>query len=292
MALFFVLYLKVLKIQAMNHFTHFKKSCFLTPFLLLLIAFAVPAFSTEEDKNKTAVVIELDKKHLSFRELFVRIQVDFDEVISQTNRLESYPGVEVLRQNIRKDGKIDVDIIIKTEFFVYDPITHQNANGPVRISLFDVEVITVDNISGVQSSQGGNEHINARIIEIKPLDQASEKPGDANAKPITQESINELAEEANAPKPRNAREMLSQQYILYPNPVLGGNISLKGFSDDEHVSSIKIFNALGVFVKNIPVQFVNNGTVQASVNDLPSGIYFLRMHTAKGEIVKRFNIQQ
>jgi hypothetical protein len=276
----------------MSAFTTFRKLLLVLPIFLLVFVLTNPAFSGIEDKNKTAVVIELDRKQLTYTELNAKIQLDFDDVVVQTNRIEAFPGVEVVRQNIRKDGKIDVDIIIKTEFFVYDQITQQNAADPVRITLFDIEVITVDNISGVQSSEGGSHFVNARILEIKPVIQIENKPNESNSKPSPSESSNRTDDESSSLKPKQTREMLSQQFVLYPNPVQSGQLSLKGFGDDTYVSSIKIFNALGVFVKNIPVQFIQNGTVQANVSDLPSGIYFLRMNTTQGEIVKRFNVQQ
>jgi hypothetical protein len=74
---------------------------------------------------------------------------------------------------------------------------------------------------------------------------------------------------------------------LTPNPV-NDNLTLNYYSSVSTYSTIEIRNALGEVMKKFDVGSAMNFTKTISVNDLPGGIYFVRVNTTHGVIQEKF----
>ena len=186
-------------------------------------------------------------------------------------------GTEV-KTSKAKDGKVDVDIIIRGGEINPD-ILPLPTNQDVKIKIFEIEYITVDNISGVYGSQDipPTGVTAAKVTGVDYTDEAG------TPSTLSQESPIEIA-----PLFRVATIKKFTDVNVYPNPSRDGNLNLS-LSDDITVSLITVHNAVGALVYQVrPVPASQQ--INLSLDNLNSGVYFIRLETASGEIVKKFNI--
>ena len=76
----------------------------------------------------------------------------------------------------------------------------------------------------------------------------------------------------------------SESYFnIFPNPA-SDNITI---STNQEITEVNIYNILGVNVYN--EQFtINNSQLNVNISDFSNGVYFIKVKTEEGEIVKRF----
>lgn len=86
-------------------------------------------------------------------------------------------------------------------------------------------------------------------------------------------------------RPRTARA--PDSIVLYPNPA-SEVLTITG--RDATIYSMKLYNALGVAVRDIPL--VNARSTQLDASNLSAGAYFIRVATNLGEEVVPFNISR
>lgn len=77
-------------------------------------------------------------------------------------------------------------------------------------------------------------------------------------------------------------EEYANNFEIYPNPVEN---FLKLSAVSGQLSVIKIYNMLGLLVDEIEV---NANEIEINTSDYKNGVYFIRINTEKGNIVKRF----
>ena len=195
-----------------------------------------------------------------------------------------------IRTNSARDGKVDVDIIIRTEYYSskFQPFTNE---PDVRIEVGIMSFITVDNISGVfqNGSDVGQNPVHLQDVTVF-IDGHNEENESANN--ITNESSLNLGDfqlnEINSIQP--LRNQFAE-ITLFPNPVNGSLLNIAAKSEFDGITEIVIHNALGNLVKKQNTnQNTGNTTIQVDVDELSSGIYFLTISNSSGKTVKKFTV--
>lgn len=184
-----------------------------------------------------------------------------------------------------KDGKVDVDIIIRGGSL--KPIINAGIEqDEIKLKLFVCEVITVDNISGVyQASGNGNSSNVARIIRTS-VDAASENEGNSGISAIPTLNQNSIRAELSSASVLNTKS--TGEVVLFPNPVSDGFLNIKG-NDALIAGPLSIHNALGATVTSIVV-FEGEQMLQIPVDKLAKGVYYVRLQTVSGLVIKKFNV--
>jgi hypothetical protein len=185
-----------------------------------------------------------------------------------------------------KDGKVDVDIIIRGGSL--KPIINAGINeDEIKIKLFVCEVITVDNISGVyQASGSGNASNVARVLKTS-VDVSSESEGTSGISSIPILGQNAIrAELFSSAASSNAKS--TAELVLFPNPVTDGFLNIKG-NETLVAGVLSIHNALGATVSTVMVS-EGEQLLQIPVDKLAKGVYYARVQTVSGLVIKKFNV--
>jgi hypothetical protein len=158
--------------------------------------------------------------------------------------------------------------------------------------LFTVNYITVDNISGVfEANTNPTTGVSPRLSNIDIFN------GDT---PITSETEGLGAQlqmstpilEARSGVSATSSALNSSDLTLYPNPVRDGNLFVRVPEAMGNVSNIAVMNAVGGLVKQLRPDASYGSAIEIDLNGLSAGVYFVRIHTATGDIVKKFNISR
>ena len=218
--------------------------------------------------------------------------VEISKVVG-TDNLKLSEGPITLRTNSRNDGKVDVDIIIRTAFHAtkFRPFSSEPV---IRLEVGVLNFITVDNISGVfqngAGAGGGHNHASLQDISIvidDEMNDGSETDNDITNGSSLDFGTFQLSE-------TNSIQTVKNQFTditLYPNPVNGSVLNINSKSEIVGLTEIVIHNALGNLVKKQnALQIMNESNIQINVDDLSSGIYFLTISNASGKNVKKFTV--
>ncbi len=274
-------------------------------FKLLLVLIAVfqtlfiSASSNKESNSTVYLTLLNDGKFDASSDLHVRFQIEclnrFQKIevnathANKSIRLEgdiNFMGQVLISQ--LKDGKVDVDIIIRGGELT--PLLLPYSVKPsIRIEIIDVHFITVDNISGVY--QGNvephlNNEINFTKLHVFTGDETATETNSLQAKldysiPLVQTQITQ----------QNRVNTVSD-LLVYPNPVLDGNLFLQIPESMQNNVSISISNVLGSMVKRVQTESNFSNPVHVDLAGLNPGIYFVRVQSGQIEIVKKFNINR
>jgi hypothetical protein len=222
--------------------------------------------------------------------LKVRIQMDVPTAstleVTPANTPVFHNVVESYKVGSCKDGKVDVDIIIRGGSI--RPMFQANQGGSeVRIKIFDCDIITVDNISGVhQASGNGNNYSAARVTKITAIEGSEESNLEGmsaavavNVEAIRTESLQGESVVSNKP---------TAEVVLYPNPVTDGVLFIKG-NDVLVDGTLTVHNALGATVVSIMVTS-DQSILEIPVDKLSKGVYYARIQTSSGLVIKKFNV--
>lgn len=220
--------------------------------------------------------------------LTVQIDVPAQATLQVSEVITPYGDiVESYSTRKSKDGKVDVDIIIRGGSL--NPfIAQSQQNEEVKIKVFVIEYITVDNISGVFQASGSNSAAtSARITLIDHVLGSEESTNESNSIELPSENTIRVQLDNHSTSGISAR---TSEVALFPNPATDGFVNLQCF-DGIAQGSISIHNALGSVVVQHPVS-AGATTVQIPVSGLSKGVYFARVQTTTGLVVKKFNISQ
>lgn len=264
------------------------RKSFYTPVLLVLLlglifnTFAIRATGIE-DIQRFELRVNLQNSQnqpdLHFMKLEVQAPVGTQLVFVGNDKLQVE---EPSSTNVRTDGKIDVDIIIRDngQAIPLDgstPVVNipQTGNAAFVIGELDVQIITVDNISGVYEvnpnqpvnmqarifDRFGNE-INTAQVEVTPVEE-------------------ELA---------ISRIETEPELVVYPNPAPDGifNLQIKGAKINGFVA---VHNSLGAVVSQLPPSTFTDAT-EVRLEHLPKGVYYLKVPTTDGELIKKIQISR
>ena len=224
------------------------------------------------------------------RDFHLTIQID----VPQSSTLQLSPSNPLVFDNVVgsfkvgscKDGKVDVDIIIRGGSL--KPIINGNTSDEdVKIKLFVCEVITVDNISGVyQASGSGSSGHAARVL--KTTTQVEVNSGESNELSsiplVDQNAVRAELFSAEA----TTRNRIPEDVVLYPNPVTDGILYVKG-NDILVAGVVTIHNALGATVASMTITG-DEQVVQCPLENLSKGVYYARINTNSGLVIKKFNV--
>ncbi|MEX1188757.1 MAG: T9SS type A sorting domain-containing protein [Bacteroidia bacterium] len=224
----------------------------------------------------------------------IKIKVQFDLPQSARNiQILDTPSPLVKQPLARsvnlKDGKVDVDIIIRgSDIFPFLNPTIQTSQNQSRIHVGVISYITVDNISGVFESNDTNPtgDIASRLVSVEVLDDSEPTGNSGNTSSM-------FAIEASSgvyqTQSVSATIKTSSDFVLYPNPIRDNSFNIKSINGEFKATSISIFNALGslVYQENINAD-ISNYRIQLPV--VPSGVYFVRINSLGSEVVKKFNL--
>jgi len=272
--------------------------------LLSLIALTLVAllpaqlFGGNDTKWTAPVKVSLNQQliHPETELIHLRIQVDKPAgarniAILPSDESDFVEIAQTSRTGGAKDGKIDVDIIIRySDLLTQTRVDVNNSPGLFSIVAFKIEFITVDNISGVfisndiPSTNMGSARITGMTTdEGAPLQGSSIVTASyGKARP----SLTELSDGNTNTGLANTSSVIR----LFPMPVREGILNID-IPADIQAKSLSIHNALGARVMSLQPSLVP-GVTSIPVNQLESGIYFLRLQTVGNqEIVKRFFIR-
>jgi hypothetical protein len=264
-------------------------------FKLILVLIAVfqtlfiAASSNTESKSTVYLTLLNDGRYDASSDLHVRFQIE-SQTRFQKIEVNSSQANNSVRTSQLKDGKVDVDIIIRGGELT--PLLLPYSVKPsVRVEIADVHFITVDNISGVY--QGNVEpHLNNEINFTK----LHVFTGDETA---TETETNSLQAKLDYSIPLVQTQIAQQNRVnttsdllVYPNPVLDGNLFLQIPESMQNNVSISISNVLGSMVKRVQTESNFSNPVHVDLSGLNPGIYFVRVQSGQTEIVKKFNINR
>lgn len=77
---------------------------------------------------------------------------------------------------------------------------------------------------------------------------------------------------------------VSSKLKIYPNPVSTGQVTLE--MDDHEIAEIKVINIAGKEMLQKRTEFGVN-KYELKLNNIPKGIYFLRVRTAENKVVAK-----
>jgi hypothetical protein len=246
------------------------------------------AASSNIESNSTVYLTLLnDGRYDASSDLHIRFQI---ESLSRFQKIEvnSTQANNSVRTNQLKDGKVDVDIIIRGGELT--PLLLPYSVKPsVRVEILDVHFITVDNISGV--FQGNVEpHLNNDIhftkLHVFTGDEIATETNTLQAK------LDFSTPLINAQNGQQNRTNSISDLLVYPNPVQEGNLFLQIPESLQNNVSISICNVLGALVKRVQPESRLSTPVQIDLSGLNPGIYFVRVQSGQTEIVKKFNINR
>jgi hypothetical protein len=262
-------------------------------FKLVLVFIAVfqtlfLAASSNTESNSTVYLTLLnDGRFDASSDLHVRFQIESQTRFQKMEVYSSQANNSVLTNQL-KDGKVDVDIIIRGGTLT--PLLLPYSIKPsIRIEIADVHFITVDNISGVY--QGNvepqqNNEIHFTKLHVFTGDETATETNSIQAKidyssPLVQTQISQ----------QNKVNAISD-LLVYPNPVQDGNLFIQIPESLQNNVSISICNVLGALVKRVQSEPTLSSPVHVDLSGLNPGIYFVRVQSGQMEIVKKFNINR
>jgi hypothetical protein len=274
-------------------------------FLALVLGGSITARLEAKDLN-TSVCLMWPKSLSVPLNSEIHMRLRFDDGLSQNIRPDlkltpAHPAVSEVVTRSAKDGRVDVDIIIRGDVLQLELDRFQNSpdlsNQSLVIQVFDIDIITVDNISGVFETSSGNGQHNARITDVNVLPN-SEEAGSSTAyaavAPVIAATVSPVVQSTqtgasntsfSASATRNTNTLQ-----LYPNPVQSGMVTLQidGQFSKQHV---QIFNALGAIVAEKAVG-VGEQVVQLNTDQLVSGIYFVRFELDGKPQVRKLQVKR
>lgn len=258
--------------------------------LLIFVATLQSLFSDASSNNVSQTKVYLtfinDGRYDASNNLHVSFQLESATRFQRLEITTSYTG-NTIRTNQQKDGKVDVDIIIRGGDL--QPLLLPYSVKPtVRVEILDINFITVDNISGV--FQGNvepqtNNEIRFNKLHVFTDDETSAETNNYHAK-LDYSLTN------NCHQLSNQKSSTVADLLLYPNPVSDGNLFLQIPESLQNNVSISICNVLGALVKRVQSGYNLSNPVYVDLSGLNPGIYFVRVQSGQTEIVKKFNINR
>lgn len=230
-------------------------------------------------------------------QVVVHVQLEKSESVS-TIEVIAASGVTPteVRTNFQKDGKVDVDIIIRGENFL--PFLYPYASGPTaHIRIATISYITVDNISGVFEANNSNPSldVSSRLIEMS-VDNGipqlgSNGNGTNNEASISMGtvSVNSISSSITVDE---TKAIVADNITLYPNPIRDNVLNLSFSQGSTSIQGVRVFNALGAIVYQDLSKQLITGTYTVQLPILPAGIYFVRVSLDSNEVVKKFNLSK
>jgi hypothetical protein len=259
--------------------------------VLVLIAvfqsFCSVALNNTESNSKVFLTLMNDGRYDASSDLHVRFQIESQNRF-QKIEVNSTQANNSIRTIQLKDGKVDVDIIIRGGELT--PLLLPYSVKPsIRVEIVDVHFITVDNISGVY--QGNvephlNNEINFTKLQVFTGDETATETNSLQAKLDYSTPLN------SAQNSQQNRVNTVSDLLVYPNPVQDGNVYLQIPESLQNNVSISICNVLGSQVKRVQPESSLSTPVHVDLSGLKPGIYFVRVQSGQTEIVKKFNINR
>jgi len=259
-------------------------------FKLVLVLIAVfqsycsIAFNNIESNSKVYLTLLNDGRYNASSDLHVRFQIESQNRF-QKIELNSTQSNNSVRTNQLKDGKVDVDIIIRGGELT--PLLLPYSVKPsIRVEILDVHFITVDNISGV--FQGNVDPHLSNEIHFTKLNvfTGDETATEANSLQAKLDFSTPLLTAQNGQQ--NSLNTVSD-LLVYPNPVQDGNLFLQIPESLQNNVTVSICNVLGALVKRVQTESNLSNPVHVDLSGLNPGIYFVRVQSGQTEIVKKFN---
>ncbi len=262
-------------------------------FKLILVLIAVfqtlfIAASSNTESNSTVYLTLLnDGRFDASSDLHVRFQIESQNRF-QKMEVNSSQANNSVRTNQLKDGKVDVDIIIRGGALT--PLLLPYSIKPsIRIEIADVHFITVDNISGVYQGNAEphqNNDIHFTKLQVFTGDETATETNSLQAKLDYSTPI------ISVQNSQQIRGNTVSDLLVYPNPVQDGNLFLQIPESLQNNVSISICNVLGALVKRVQPESSLSSPLHVDLSGLNPGIYFVRVQSGQTEIVKKFNINR
>lgn len=186
----------------------------------------------------------------------------------------------------KSDGKIDVDIIIRVVGSLSAHYPLSDIQEPRKLILGNIEVITVDNISGVTQSEP---NIIAFRASINGINVTQNNQGQPQAAPII--SLLPPIYKGQASKVKPGKSDLFNFAVVFPNPSTDGNIRIKTNLEGLNIEQIQVFNSLGSMMMQQDLRSASAQEMALQLN-LLKGIYYVRILTPLGETTQKLIVSR
>ena len=187
----------------------------------------------------------------------------------------------------RSGGRVDVDIIIRVG--VSNDIDWENIEEEEdkKFIVGHVEIITVDNISGVAPNDNTS---NVHRSSFNGVNPETNNPNNNNNQ-IYVEILPVIENSASGSIKLNSNELEGLTNI-YPNPSIDGIVKINSKIKEIDIQQILVYNTMGGLVKNYINNDRNGEEILLELSGLTKGVYFVNIKTELGETTKKLNILQ
>jgi hypothetical protein len=263
----------------------------------LLFVFSASLIKAAKEKDVSApIILTLPNNLKTANSDFIQIKASLElpEEVSLKSITpitpKGFPNAVIVKTNALRDGKVDVDIIIRTQHYATKFLPFINTPA-VRLEIGTMSFITVDNISGVFQNENINnqnpnhlQDISISIINNDNLtNQTIENISSSSELNIGELQLNEVNEIKTIKNKVN-------EISIYPNPITGNFLNVSNKIDFEGITEIHIHNSIGNLVKNQVINSQIGNTIQVDVDNLSNGIYYLTIQNQNGKFVRKFTI--
>jgi hypothetical protein len=269
--------------------------------MFLFAAFLISAFNTLSGAERTRnlstslyLTIPNDGSIKRNCQLVVHAQIEKSANVKSIE-VVGMDGVTTtkVRSTFQKDGKVDVDIIIRDNTFL--PYLYPYSVSPTsNIRIATINYITVDNISGVfQTNTNPTNDVASRLFDVTVVGGENQIGSNTNL-PSTQAWLGTgditVQSESTSQISSELKAISNESISLYPNPIRDNILNLSFGNRATAINGFRVFNAVGAVVYQDLTKQEINGIYTVQLPNLPAGVYFVRIATGTNEIVKKFNI--
>jgi hypothetical protein len=189
----------------------------------------------------------------------------------------------------RVGGRVDVDIIIRVAADSEIDWESLEEEEIKRIVVGYIEVITVDNISGVAPNDNTSNVHRTASNGVNPESNNPSNLNNNNSNQIIAELLPVIENSASGAIKLNSTE-LSGLTNIYPNPSIDGVVRVNSKVKGIEIQQILVYNAMGGLMKNYINNDRNGEEILLELSGLTKGVYFVNIKTELGETTKKLNI--
>jgi len=190
----------------------------------------------------------------------------------------------------RAGGRVDVDIIIRVAADSEIDWESLEEEDIKRYVVGYIEIITVDNISGVAPNDNTSNVHRTATNGVNPESNNPSNFNNNNSNQIIAELLPVIENNSASGAIKLNSNELSGLTNIYPNPSIDGMVRVNSKVKGIEIQQILVYNAMGGLVKNYINNDRNGEEILLELRGLTKGVYFVNIKTELGETTKKLNI--
>lgn len=263
--------------------------------LLLIFSFTLALILKSNASNNVEVINHIIPVEISATQMQLHDvkEIHMSMIISNLNNVIGVRAEAIdfrnrhvtdVKYTYKSDGKIDVDIIIRVTATLASVYPLPEEKEPRRFNFFNLEVITVDNISGVTQNDQNVQVYRTSINGIPATGDYN------NAAQMPSILVNPTVQKGENNRITLSGNELGNITTAYPNPSVDGMVRIKSQIESLHIEQVQVFNSMGALILQQDFRSAMQGDVLINMTSLVKGVYFLRILTPLGETTKRVSL--